>query len=725
MSSQWKWAGVVLIVVLLAWAVWNVLGKQSGNPSTSEAESSVVEPEASRPTESAEATLADALSGSGDTEVDRVPAGPTAVTGESTHARIAILVLDEESRAPVPAVRVTVMYLTATPRGASNTLTANTDAKGRVELEVDAEKPLIVYASGSSEGSIPVGQADEELEPLAPGERREVTLEVPVGRDLVFFGRVIDETTEAPIPGARAVALRDELEVEADGEGLIELRVPTWNPGAFELRTTGYGPRRFVPNPGHERADGARPLPLLPVATLSVRVLDEGPEPLETLSVRLSVKSWELDMPDESVMTMRTGFSSRPDGSWRAVCSADGTCELTDLPARVPLEAELLRDRGVVLRAGSFGLEPGEVREVQWELNTGVRVVGTVIDQDGGPVAGCAIGRFPSSAAPGSAAERWLLRRHEYDRATETTSSDHNGRFTFADVVPGVWWIGPCPPERSSRGIPAVAERVEVPSGLLEYPIELRVERGSFIRGRVLEPDGSATRDAWMSARGESMSGGTNGKMNGDGSFVVGPLPAGTYRLQARAFGEFAPSREVVARAGDEDVILQLRRAGSIAGQVVGSADGIPRNAEISVCGTGDVWLHMITSTGQEGSFEVSGLEAGAYDLTARSPDGLVGTLRGVVVTPGATSGGQRIDLVRGARVEVRYEGFRDYGSYDIRCGGSVVVFNSLKRGATAVHAVPPGAIEVDHRHGLESVEVQHLELEAGEQGTVVFSKDE
>src|SRR5690606_16462515 len=60
---------------------------------------------------------------------------------------------------------------------------------------------------------------------------------------------------------------------------------------------------------------------------------------------------------------------------------------------------------------------------------------------------------------------------------------------------------------------------------------------------------------------------------NHGGAFRLGPMPAGAYTLTARGRGG-ETSAPVIARTGDEDVVLELRRGARVRGSVIDAATG-------------------------------------------------------------------------------------------------------------------------------------------------------
>ena len=139
----------------------------------------------------------------------------------------------------------------------------------------------------------------------------------------------------------------------------------------------------------HDAPEKAKVVLLSRAATLRARVLDVGRAPLAEGAVCLWTEGSRL-AGSESRETYYYPAIARQE--WRSATDPDGTCVVAELPPDVPLHVEILRAGDVVRKdLPEVELRAGEVRYVEWNLGTGCRLVGSVVDQDGRGVAGQAL----------------------------------------------------------------------------------------------------------------------------------------------------------------------------------------------------------------------------------------------------------------------------------------------------------------------------------------------
>jgi hypothetical protein len=180
----------------------------------------------------------------------------------------------------------------------------------------------------------------------------------------------------------------------------------------------------------------------------------------------------------------------------------------------------------------------------------------------------------------------------------------------------------------------------------------------------------------------------------------------------------------VRADAGDGDVILRLRPGGSIEGTVVDATSGAGCLAELACMPTSATRTSsgVLTTTRADGSFSVSALELGPYDLVARVDDGRTAVLRGVLLGSAGSVTGLVLVLEPGARLRIRYEGSAPYGWFDVRRDGVRVVHNAVAQGTTSVQIVPRGKLTIEMSRGPGTqTQVREVEIAAGEDKEIVF----
>ena len=326
---------------------------------------------------------------------------------------------------------------------------------------------------------------------------------------------------------------------------------------------------------------------------------------------------------------------------------------------------------------------------------------------------------------------RLYISAYEGDQRVATANSDAQGRFAFEKLSPGSWRLAPAAKSRAPGAdvaadeIAPVATLVEILAGEATHEVELVVHRGLTITGSVLDPDGTPVARAGVQGFAPQTYVGANSKE--DGTFVLGPLPTGSFLLSAESYGSgFASSEHVRADVGASGVVLRLRRGGKLAGRVVDAKSGEGVVAQISVSIPADPMSMVYLPTSKpDGSFGLSGLLPGAYALCAAAADGRVGSLRGVELAAGGDLHDLVIQLQPGARLRVRYVGALDFCSARVVQDGVVFATDGVEKGTSKTFSAPVGSVTVVCRLGGNGKElVRELTLRAGEEQELVF-KDE
>ena len=319
------------------------------------------------------------------------------------------------------------------------------------------------------------------------------------------------------------------------------------------------------------------------------------------------------------------------------------------------------------------------------------------------------------------------------DDLVAKTRTNMKGEFALEDVPPGRWLVGPAP-KRSSRKPPRdsyvapVPTLIEVHPGATEQGVLVQVHRGLYIRGTVVEPDGKPAARALVSGSSEEPDffWASNNAEN-DGSFALGPLIPGMYRLTGSG-GDGWESDSVVASAGDEEVILQLRPGGGMMGQVL-DENGALHEAELTIIPQGpDSWRVMLSDTTGAGRFDLEGFAPGLYVVQARTSDGLVGLLRDVAVASGAQTPGLAVIARAGAELVVRCEVDASY--FEVSSNGIVIESDGFADDMQSRVLLSPGIVTVavilyeEGGVGQGPRLERTVELVAGEETEVVFKAD-
>jgi carboxypeptidase family protein len=198
-----------------------------------------------------------------------------------------------------------------------------------------------------------------------------------------------------------------------------------------------------------------------------------------------------------------------------------------------------------------------------------------------------------------------------------------SGAFVLAGFVPGTWQL-----RVTARGY-ADSEYalVDVPS---EAPLELVMFHAASVHGIVLDPQGAPIAGARVSAEEdrEYTSSRNNGVLPSDerDGFEIDWLLPGKVTLFAQAPG-CAPSEplvlELVPGQVQEGLELRMRIAGTITGEVLGPGGRPEDEVFVHLVEQQGSDYHDVTRTNARGHFELRGVPAGEYSLTANTRGGL------------------------------------------------------------------------------------------------------
>ncbi len=620
---------------------------------------------------------------------------------------------------------------------------AVTDMDGRAELEVPSGAELVLLVR-RSKLEVDLGNRFVGVPSLRPGERRELLVQIENGKDVRFFGRVVDAAAGSPIAGALARlciaasggreprAWRNEelTRTTTDANGGFELAVPEWSGPFVRIESEGFSIavlRRFD---GHDSPERALVVQLTRAATLEAEVHDAKGGALPGVTIRLSADGSSLP-PDAGTWT---DFVV-PDERWTGVTSADGTCKVPGLSTGIGIEIELLEEGRLVRKErDELKLDPGQVLHREWIIGNGATLNGVVLDQDSRPVADLEIWRTKGEPEPPG----HLFQAYDRSRISDKTVTDGEGRFQFTDVSIGTWWIGPAAFESISIAFVNGVQKKEAPSPNAVAPtatsvevlsaaaqdVTLHVHRGLYVRGKVLDPDGKPVPGMEISATQSSNELGLHGSSGPDGAFEVGPLAPGRYSIVALAElegGRFANSDPVEADAGASDVVLRLKVGGGLHGRVIDSRTGNPCAAEMLL--TPRVPTQGLYGQGlgfgveENGIVEREGLLPGDYDLAARTEDGCFGILSGVNVVAGEKGKDFVLSVSPGGTLKLQYDGTHPFTEVRLRQQGVLLAWgSSVKPGNPRDMHAPAGTFAIETRfEGEGPFRTQTISLDPGE----------
>lgn len=318
-----------------------------------------------------------------------------------------------------------------------------------------------------------------------------------------------------------------------------------------------------------------------------------------------------VDLDGEPVASARVSAlsESRPPfhaRSYRSTTTdSDGTYRLGGLPTR----------------RMSFSVEhpdhPGQARDLEvelggsrldFQLEDGWEISGRVVDAGGRPVSGAQVRALPPSKGPAVGPE-----------AREPVVTGGDGSFTVSVLAHGNYIVRA---EKSGYASARTEEAVRI-EGQSAYGVELRLERGGAIAGRVtgLELDELARVRVLAVRPGRSVPP-AMGHVDYEGLYRLENLPWGDWMIIA-VVGEMGKNvrRTVTLDPGAEEVPLDLEFGDglTLSGQVVRTSKPVP-GAQVRAVAT-ETFSGSRVMTDQEGRFRLEGLDPGTYHVVVSDLD--------------------------------------------------------------------------------------------------------
>lgn len=260
-----------------------------------------------------------------------------------------------------------------------------------------------------------------------------------------------------------------------------------------------------------------------------------------------------------------------------------------------------------------------ELKGVEVVLAPGAVVEGRVFSPSGQPLAGAEVGVTDPTI----------------DFFFGSATTDGDGRFRLEGIAPGTRSV-----QAEHKSYRRAIKELEVRLG--ENSVDLRLEGGVEIRGRVVDEGGVPVASARVSLRAGPRSWNQPDATSGaDGSFALDGVADGTYRVVADKEG-FARSREgvevTVAGSSLSGIEVKLTAGGSIVGQLSGLEFAELATVQISLGGS--------RQSGQvtpDGGYRIDHVEPGEHRVTASLAGGSRQAEGQVTLEPGAPEA--RLDL--------------------------------------------------------------------------------
>lgn len=477
--------------------------------------------------------------------------------------------------------------------------------RGQYRLMVTA----LGYAPGSTSDAMTGGEP--------------VTIRLEPGA--LVTGRVIDEGSGEPVPGARVRA--SEMRTDTDEEGRFELdgvapRDRSMNPFGGQMGPQGgetgttvrirASARGYLDGEGTlDLAEGGREIviELAPTPRISGRVLDPDGQPAPGSLVRLS--PWISDeMPvlseffEKGAIFLAVGvtdlegrflFSDFKGGrrgqQYRVI--ADHPVYARGLSEPFPLEPAGLKEEpspgsttpGVAPEEEATAAPDGVGIEVRLERAAKVRGVVTDGSQ---PVSGATVRLSKARSGDGDSPQRTLIiNMLGLPKGGELEYTNQEGRFAYESLRPGTYTL-----QAEVRGFRDSEPRELTVEAGDEQEVTLIVDPGGEILGivqsttglpvpgarvRLLREPGEDNSTGQRMLEAQRLFGGSykSTRTAQDGTFSLSGLPDGTYTLIVEKEGYTRGEMGGLPAGGDERQIV-LAPAATLRGTVLDSASGVP-----------------------------------------------------------------------------------------------------------------------------------------------------
>lgn len=261
-------------------------------------------------------------------------------------------------------------------------------------------------------------------------------------------------------------------------------------------------------------------------------------------------------------------------------------------------------------------------------------IAGRVVrDDNGEPIANAYVHAPGTDDSPGRAA-----------------LTDANGRFRLERLAAGRHAV-----LARADGMAAGTAVVLVGVGQTSAEIEIRLEAGSTLRGRVVDGDKpiSGARVAVISSALVAPDANTQAVTQADGTFVIAGVARGDVRFTAFPYEVKSPETFHVSKADHSGITIEVSARGSITGTAVRNKKPVPM-ASIYVSGPNDDELGDVTADAN-GRFAVHGLRPGPWRVDASDDSiGAFGRAPGTVIIEGNETKDVTIDIPFAASISGR-----------------------------------------------------------------------
>ena len=335
--------------------------------------------------------------------------------------------------------------------------------------------------------------------------------------------------------------------------------------------------------------------------------------------------------------------------------------------------------------AGAERPEPRAVAEC--------KLTGTLCDQHGRALQGLELELRECPTAGDRACWGDALAGLSASESLATVAGGADGSFAFVDVPEGGWALF----VRGSHEVPQAVYFFRIAADQRARHLPLVLARGLRLRGRVLGPGGEPVTGAQLVAAGLDASFHQRARSSDDGTFTLGPLLEGRYRLEANGAEHHGTATGVVF-AGEE-VEVQLE-PGGVLDVCIRDEVGLPVTVQLLLQGA-------TTRTAAGSRIRLARLTPGLHELLARTTDGRMAVQR-LLVEPGVAPVPMYVVVRPACELQLRLAG-SEPRSWRARWNDTVVAEGTLDPGGETRVLLPPGPVSVSWSNGTEDL-AEHVD---------------
>jgi protocatechuate 3,4-dioxygenase beta subunit len=381
-----------------------------------------------------------------------------------------------------------------------------------------------------------------------------------------------------------------ERRATVDTEG--RFRIAPLRPGPFVLR---------IDHPDFSRTSHSVWIPetttlmdlgeirLAPAATLEGEVVDEQGRPLQEAQMQLLQA--RTSVHDEATMLVYQSDARSP-----LATGAEGLFRFERL--RAGLRFDLFVSHPGHPASYVSGVEVPRQEPLRIVLQTGRTLTGRVVDDAGRPVPGASVHR---------------IRSMEAQRELERT--DAEGRFELRLLKPG-----PLAFAANADGFLPQVVRLQIPEKGEPSSIEIVLDRGAAVAGRVLDEQGGPVAGATVQVYIVSFEGSLNqykSVTDGAGRYQIEALPRGQHRITVESAEDRMLERGL--EIGDSDIPafdITLTSGFEVSGRVT-DLQGAPATHVLISLYSSILGFMRNAQTGDDGFFRLPDVPEGRYLLEA------------------------------------------------------------------------------------------------------------